>query len=116
MPDWEDEANVEGGRWMISCPKEEREERLETMWLEILFMMVGEHMGEFSELVNGAEACIRKKGDRLEVWLKDVGMMKGVVAVGRKVREILGLGATRKIKFSSHKEDKDGVKGPRLAL
>ena len=62
------------------------------------------------------EACIRKKGDRLKVWLKDVGMMKGVVAVGRKVKEKLGLGATRKIKFSLHKEDKDGVKGPRLAL
>ena len=74
LPDWEDEANIEGGRWMISCPRDEREERLETMWLEILFMMVGEHMGDFSELVNGAEACIRKKGDRLKVWLKDVGM------------------------------------------
>jgi len=118
-PDWEDVANMEGGKWMVSCPKMERverEDRLDNRWLEVLCMMVGEHMTESSGLVNGAEACVRKQGDRLEVWVKDVGMMKGVVEVGRKVKSKLGLETSKKIKFSLHKEDKKGVKGLRLSL
>jgi len=116
LPDWEDVANVEGGRWMITCSKVEREDRLDSRWLEVLFMMVGEHMGESSRQVNGAEACVRKKGDRLEVWVRDISMMKEVLAIGRKIKNKLGLDITRKIKFALHKEDKEGVKGPRLAL
>jgi len=116
LPDWEDMANVSGGRWMIPCPKRERDEKLNEMWLDILIMMVGEHMEEYSGLVNGAEACLRKKGDRIEVWMKDVGLMKGVVEIGRKTKERLKLDASRKIRFSIHKEDKEGIKGPRIGL
>jgi len=116
LPDWEDVANVEGGRWMITCPKVEREDMLDSRWLEVLFMMVGEHIGESSSQVNGAEACVRTKGDRLEVWVRDIKMMKEVLDVGRKVKNKLGLESSRKIKFALHKEDKEGVKGPRLAL
>jgi len=116
LPDWEDMANVSGGRWMIPCPRRERDEKLNEMWLDILIMMVGEHMEEYSGLVNGAEACLRKKGDRIEVWMKDVGLMKGVVEIGRRTKEKLKLDASRKIRFSIHKEDKEGVKGPRIGL
>eukprot|EP00092_Neocalanus_flemingeri_P001946 GFUD01002077.1.p1 GENE.GFUD01002077.1~~GFUD01002077.1.p1 ORF type:complete len:250 (-),score=80.02 GFUD01002077.1:79-828(-) len=116
LPDWEDAANMEGGRWMVNCPKVEREDRLDTRWMEMLFMMVGEHTKEFAGLVIGAEACVRKQGDRLEVWVKDVGMMRGVVGVGRMVKSKLGLDTSKRIKFSTHKEDKEGVKGPRLSL
>jgi len=116
LPDWEDVANVEGGRWMITCSKVEKVDRLDSRWREVLFMMVGEHMGESSREVNGAEACVRKKGDRLEVWVKNVSMMKDVLDIGRKIKNKLGLDTSRKIKFALHKEDKEGVKGPRLAL
>jgi len=115
-PDWEDMANVEGGKWMVSCHRAEREDNLDTRWLEVLFMMVGEQMNEYSVLINGAEACVRKTGDRLEVWVKDVTMMRGVVEVGRKTKSKLGLDTSKKIKFSIHKEDKKGVKGLRLVL
>jgi len=116
LPDWEDSANISGGRWMIPCPKSERQDKLDKRWLEILFMMVGDHMEGFSGLVNGAEACVRKKGDRVEVWVKDAGQMMGVVEVGRRMKTKLGLDAKMQIKFSLHKEDKEGVKGPRLGL
>jgi len=116
LPDWEDRANINGGRWMISCHKREREDLLDKRWLETLIMMLGEHMDEFSALVIGVEACVRKKGDRIEVWLKDVGLMQGVVEIGRKTKETLGLDTNEKIKFSLHKEDMEGVKGPRLGL
>jgi len=115
-PDYEDVANMKGGRWMVSCPRVEREDMLDTRWQEVLFMVVGEHMTEFSGLINGAEACVRKQGDRLEVWVKDVSMMRGVVEVGRRIKSKLGLDTSKRIKFSLHKEDKEGVKGLRLSL
>ena len=101
---------------MISCHKKERVDMLDKRWLEILTMMLGEHMEEVSSLVIGAEACVRKKLDRIEVWLKDVGLMQGVVEIGRKTKETLGLDTNQKIKFSLHKDDMEGVKGPRLGL
>ena len=112
-PDWEDMANREGGRWMVSCPRVEREDKLDTRWSEVLYMMVGE---QGKGLINGAEACVRKKEDRLEIWIKDVTLMRGVVEVGRKIKNKLGLDISKKIKFSIHNEDKEGVKGLRLAL
>jgi len=115
-PDWEDMSNMEGGRWMVSCPKVERKDGLDTKWLEILFMIVGENVKDSSGLVNGAEACVRKKEDRLEVWVNDVTNMRGVVDIGRMIKSKLGLDCSRRMKFSLHKEDKAGVKGPRLAL
>ena len=44
LPDWEDKANREGGRWMASWDRAERQEMLDTRWLEVLFMLIGEHM------------------------------------------------------------------------
>ena len=67
-------------------------------------------------MINGGEACVRKKEDRLEIWIKDVTLMRGVVEVGRKIKNKLGLDISKKIKFSIHNEDKEGVKGLRLAL
>ena len=57
-----------------------------------------------------------EKEDRIEIWIKDVTLMRGVVEVGRKIKNKLGLDISKKIKFSIHKEDKEGVKGLRLAL
>merc|ERR1712096_579082 len=52
----------------------------------------------------------------IEVWVKDASMMRGVVEVGRRVKSKLGLDSSKKIKFSLHREDKEGVKGLRLSL
>ena len=44
FPDWEDPRNQEGGRWIISLDKrQEREEHLDSYWLEIIFFLIGEH-------------------------------------------------------------------------
>merc|ERR1719186_577803 len=72
-PDYEDVANMKGGRWMVSCPRVERVEKEDIRWLEVLFMVVGEQGKVYAGLINGAEACVRKQGDRPEVWVKNVG-------------------------------------------
>jgi len=105
LPDWEHEENRDGGRWMVSVDKAQRQEMLDSRWLEVLIMLMGEHVGQTgSKLITGAEVCVRKKGDRLEVWVGDVDM-GGIVEVGREVKRKLGLGSKDKIQFSIHKEE-----------
>ena len=80
-------------------------------------MLMGEHAEEQGpKMITGAEVCVRKKEDRLEVWLGSVDNMKGVVEVGRELKRKLGLGSSTKIQFLIHEEEKGGVVGPSLML
>ena len=54
MPDWEDAANVEGGRWMLSFEKNERSSRLDERWMEALLMTLGDHL---SQIITG-RTCV----------------------------------------------------------
>jgi len=113
LPDWQDVANRDGGRWMVSFGKEERKEMLDNRWLEVLYMLLGEQAeGESSSVVTGAEACVRKKGDRLELWLGNVASMACVVKVGRKLKDKV----KSDIQLSIHSEEKEGVEGSKLML
>ena len=117
LPDWEDKANREGGRWMASWDKIERQEMLDTRWLEVLFMLIGEHMDKkVARLVTGAEVCVRKKLDRIEVWVGDVSDMARMLEVGRLVKKKMEVGSINKIQFSIHREEREGVVGPILML
>ena len=90
LPDWEDVGNREGGRWMARFSKKERKEMLENRWLEVLYMLLGEEVEEGGgKVVVGAEACVRKKSDRLEVWVGDAGSMEGVVKTGKMLKNKL---------------------------
>ena len=67
LPDWEHEENRDGGRWMVSVDKAQRQEMLDTQWLEVLILLMGENVGQTgSKLITGAEVCVRKKGERVE--------------------------------------------------
>ena len=117
LPDWEDLGNREGGRWMVSFDKKERKEMLDNRWLEVLYMLLGEQVEEgANKTVVGAEACVRKKGDRLEVWVGNVDRMEGVVKAGRMLKTKLMLGSEEKIQFSLHREEKEGGEGAKLML
>jgi len=113
LPDWEDVANRDGGRWTVSFAKKERKEMLDSRWLEVLYMLLGEQAeGESSSVVTGAEACVRKKGDRLEVWVGNVDSMGCVVKVGRMLKNKV----KSDIQLSIHSEEKEGLEGSKLML
>jgi len=117
LPDWEDARNREGGRWIVNFDKKERREMLDNRWLEVLYMLLGEQVEEgASKTVVGAEACVRKKGDKLEVWVGDAASMEIVVKTGRMMKNKLMLGAEDKIQFSLHREEKEGEEGAKLML
>ena len=39
LPDREELDNRDGGKWMVNCPRSEREEKLDNKWLNVLFMI-----------------------------------------------------------------------------
>ena len=44
VPDWEDSANKDGGRWQLHYDKRERASRLDDRWMEVLLMALGNHL------------------------------------------------------------------------
>jgi len=105
QPDWEDFQNMSGGRWIVNSDRSIRGENLDTQWLEILFILIGEHAGDYADMVNGAVINIRPKGDKLGMWLKDANNMDGVMYIGRLIKSRLNLRDKDKIPFRVHREE-----------
>jgi translation initiation factor 4E len=104
-PDWSDTRNSRGGR-LIYNMKKDGQEKLETAWMEVLLVLIGEQAGEFAYQVNGAALSVKKREDRLAVWLKVAEDLAGVTRVGRLVKSQLGLGPSQ-LFFQAH-----GAGGP----
>jgi len=107
FPDWEDFQNMLGGRWIV---RDQDKTKMDSNWLELLFLLVGEHAEDQAGLINGAVVNVRNKGNKLAVWLRDSRDMGCVVTVGRMLKSRLGLGANVKIQFSVHMEERERVK------
>lgn len=101
-PDWEDAANITGGRWLAR--REHRQ--VDDAWLNLLLFLIGEHADMRGELVTGAVVSVRKAGDRLALWISEADNLETVVKVGRSVKERLGLRRQERLRFSLHREEK----------
>ena len=92
--------------------RRERGHELDSAWLSLLYLLLGDHLGEQAQViplqsratltddhrssrfeswddllgkVRGVVASRRKKGDRLSVWVGDARKLGAVVDVGRMV-------------------------------
>ena len=101
QPDWEDFQNMAGGRWIANIDK--NSDAVDNYWLEIIFILIGEHAGEHAHTVNGAVIMIRAKTHKLAMWLKDANNMNAVMQIGRLVKSRLNL--RDKIYFTIHREE-----------
>ena len=77
LPDWEDAANIAGGRWMAR--REHRQ--ADDAWLNLLFFLIGQHADMEGEVVTGAVVSVRKAGDRLALWIREADNLETVVKV-----------------------------------
>ena len=119
FPDWSDFQNMKGGRWIINMEKKEqyyeqprvRKERLESMWMELLLVLIGEQAEDHAQQVNGVTVNVKKRADRLSIWLRKANDMAGVMYVGRLVKNRLNLGFN-KMYFQGH-EQASGVEKER---
>ena len=71
-PDWADFQNKYGGRWVIEWKDQDLrfKDDIDSYWMEILFILIGEHGHPYNAIVNGAVINVRKNKFRIGVWLK----------------------------------------------
>ena len=74
-PDWEDDANKAGGRWVAR----REHKQVDDAWLNLLLLLIGDHVKK--EAVTGAVVSVRKAGDKLALWIKEADDLETVVKV-----------------------------------
>jgi len=78
---------------------------LDQAWLEILLCMIGESFSDGDgEIVNGAVVSIRGKGDKIGVWLGNAKMASSIMAIGKALKERMGLGSDNLLGFEVHED------------
>ncbi|XP_055381003.1 eukaryotic translation initiation factor 4E1-like [Condylostylus longicornis] len=87
-PMWEDEANIKGGRWVITLNRQQRKTELDNLWLDVLLCLIGETF-EHSDQICGAVVNIRAKADKISVWTADGSNKEAVMEIGLKLKESL---------------------------
>ena len=94
-PEWEDPANKNGGKWVVTMPIEDAmEEECENAWLNLLLHLIGGLFEyEHRKVINGVVFSIRDKHLRLSLWCSvgedaQIPMLK---EIGLKMKEICKL-------------------------
>ncbi|XP_016949362.1 golgin subfamily A member 6-like protein 6 [Drosophila biarmipes] len=101
-PMWEDEANVHGGRWVISLNKTTKTD-LDNFWMDSLLCLIGEACDNAAELC-GAVVNIRGKTNKISIWTADGGKEEAVLEIGRKLREGLRMDSAYVLQYQLHKD------------
>ena len=66
--------------------------------------MIGEAFEEASDDICGAVVNIRAKGDKLSIWTSNCQNRDGILKIGQKLKERLGIPAKSTIAYEAHKD------------
>lgn len=106
QPMWEDPANVNGGKFVLTIPKKDSKNgRCDEWWLYTVLAMIGETMDLHGDQVAGAVVSIRKSQDRIALWLKSSDP-NICIPIGERWKKALEFNKTP-LKYQFHK---DGTK------
>ncbi|KAJ6242496.1 eukaryotic translation initiation factor 4e related [Anaeramoeba flamelloides] len=112
-PEWEDEHNEKGGRWSLKL--EQSGEELESIWLNTMLSMIGEHYKP-SEEICGAVMSKRRGTDRISLWTKTSDQQETQESIGKKWKQEINLeklfGPTT-ITYVGHKQFQGRLKNNR---
>jgi len=89
VPEWEDDRNRNGGRWLLTTDKKKRSADLDRIWLETLLCLIGEAFDDASEDICGAWVQIRQKNDKVAIWTGDADNQNRVMSIGHKFQNRL---------------------------
>ncbi|KAF9070886.1 translation initiation factor eIF 4e-like domain-containing protein [Rhodocollybia butyracea] len=106
-PMWEDPANANGGKWVITMRNQP--ELLDRCWSWACMALVGEELEEIPDGIEGAtttksdpdsdlgEICgvvvsLRSKVDRIQVWIRSRDNVERINAIGKKLVKVLDVG------------------------
>uniref|UniRef100_A0A2Y9D418 eIF-4F 25 kDa subunit n=1 Tax=Pediculus humanus subsp. corporis TaxID=121224 RepID=A0A2Y9D418_PEDHC len=103
-PMWEDSANNQGGRWLISLEKKQRTSDLDKYWLETILCMIGEAFDSHSDDICGSVVNIRFKNDKIGLWTANGQQAHSVMEIGRKLKDQLKIPKNVTLGYQIHKD------------
>lgn len=110
-PMWEDDANRDGGRWILTIDKKYRQTSLDAYWLNTILALIGDQFIDDSPFVNGVVVNVRPRGDKVSLWTRTAKDAELQMRIGRKFKEILNL-KDGSIVYEEHDEsNKKGDQG-----
>ncbi|CAO3612166.1 unnamed protein product [Cunninghamella echinulata] len=100
-PEWEDEANANGGKFSIQFPRNKTGENINNYWLHTVLAMIGEQFA-YEDEICGAVVSIRKVFFRIALWIKSSERGEVVETIGRQLKEFLDVPNNIVVEFAPH--------------
>lgn len=85
-PMWEDPANANGGKWVLTMKN--NPQLLDRCWSWLAMALVGEELDEGDEIC-GAVVSLRSKVDRIQLWIRGKDDVERVNSIGRRLVKTL---------------------------
>ncbi|KAF8970337.1 translation initiation factor eIF 4e-like domain-containing protein [Flammula alnicola] len=85
-PMWEDPANAEGGKWVLTMKNNPA--LLDRCWSWLAMALVGEELEEGDEIC-GAVVSLRSKVDRIQVWTRSKDDVEKLNGIGKRLVKLL---------------------------
>jgi translation initiation factor 4E len=85
-PMWEDDANANGGKWVLTMKN--NPQLLDRCWTWLAMALVGEDLDEGDEIC-GAVVSLRSKVDRIQLWTRSKDDVEKINGIGRKMVKLL---------------------------
>ena len=95
-PMWEDEANANGGKWVLTMKN--NPQLLDRCWNWLAMGLVGEDLDEGDEIC-GAVVSLRSKVDRIQLWTRSKDDVEKINGIGRKMVKLLDVSEADSIGF-----------------
>jgi translation initiation factor 4E len=95
-PMWEDEANANGGKWVLTMKN--NPQLLDRCWNWLAMALVGEDLDEGDEIC-GAVVSLRSKVDRIQLWTRSKDDVERINGIGRKMVKVLDVSEADSIGF-----------------
>lgn len=99
-PEWEDPANLKGGKWIATLKKSVPKQLLDQYWLFTALALIGETFSEMDE-VCGCVVSVRRQNYRLALWLR-TDNKDTAISLGQQLKQQLEWGPDIKLEFQSN--------------
>ncbi|KAF7974985.1 hypothetical protein HWV62_10737 [Athelia sp. TMB] len=87
-PMWEDEANANGGKWVLTMKNNPG--LLDRCWSWLAMALVGEELEDGDDIC-GAVVSLRSKVDRIQVWTRNKDDIERLNGIGKKLVKLLDI-------------------------
>lgn len=115
-PEWEDEQNANGGRWMYQSPAG-RSKHVGTLWRDLMLAAIGEYLDpEEKDEIMGVVCNAKGKFFRLSIWTRTGENEDMLKKIGESMKEALGLPTDENVEFTKHNDSAKGGSRSKVKL